>query len=622
MSLADLLQNTQKSSAPATIKPTVKTSGLSGLLSTAVPNTNSPAVTPVSLQENPKGSGFPALKTDGTPFTPVSTVDETKNLYTGNNPTASTLSVNPVAQYLKDNPRSPERAKSVTDFLNIAGKDVQDSLKDAYVRDKAAQATHASPTATPVEKATAGLSAVMGYVNAGIALSGAPAVFHAAESVPYVGAVAHTINTVFGGVGSAAGSLSGEAVDHAPLSPKTKETIKPLVQEISSLAAQIALGKGAEIAKKRVTDLSKTVTDTIKSDPVVNQGGKPTGLAGLLEQAQKPEVAIPKVDTTPQVIQDAKIKGVSQSMQEAVKTDPKTAIDKSLGEKNEYINGNSYAERQALAKDVIKPQIDKLGKLKDDEVLVFHNTPDGELKTDNYVSTNPEQMWMYADKNTIVKAVKKSDLVSTGVPEKDAFGERLYKPDGVSRTLKPAESTGEKLTSKLASGVEANAVEKKLTDTFGDLPEYNKVNMKEQADFATKLLAEDPEKARRIAMGEEVSPNHILPESVFTAVENAALKAGDVETLRDLATKSSLSTEATAMGQRIRALAERDPESPVAKIGEVQKERQKNVEKKLKGKTIKQAKKAEVENIKEHIKKTAPKKQEWADFIKEIQCGY
>lgn len=180
-------------------------------------------------------------------------------------------------------------------------------------------------------------------------------------------------------------------------------------------------------------------------------------------------------------------------------------------------------------------------------------------------------------------------------------------------------SGGETKVRGLAKGVEEKAIENKLTQSFGDLPEYQTVNMKEQASKAQDLLTKDPEKARRIAMGEELAPQDILPESLFVAVENKAVKEGDVATLKDLAQSSGLTTEATTMGQRIRTLAERDPESPVTAINEVVKAREQMAQRRL-GKETKKLHKTEVASIKEHIKRVAPTKETWADFIRSIQC--
>jgi hypothetical protein len=193
-------------------------------------------------------------------------------------------------------------------------------------------------------------------------------------------------------------------------------------------------------------------------------------------------------------------------------------------------------------------------------------------------------------------------------------------PEELMNKVKGIIGTGGTKTRGLAKGVEEKAIENKLTDTFGGLPEYQTVNMKEQAGKAQDLLTNDYEKARRIAMGEELSPSDVLPESVFVAVENKAVAEQDVATLKDLATSSGLSQEATTMGQRIRTLAERNPESPVTAINEVGKVRKEVAQKRLKTKEVNKIQKEEIKSIKEHIKKVAPTKESWSNFIRSIQC--
>jgi len=173
--------------------------------------------------------------------------------------------------------------------------------------------------------------------------------------------------------------------------------------------------------------------------------------------------------------------------------------------------------------------------------------------------------------------------------------------------------------SKLAQGVEAKAIAKKLTEGFADLPEYEKINIKDQATKARKLLEDDYPRAERIALGKELPPEGILPESVFIAVENRAIKNKDVNTLRRLATESGLSNEATLMGQRIRTLAERVEDSPTAAMAKVIKNRKEYYA--LKHKTpLDEAIKRETDKIKEDIKKSAPKKDDWLDFVNSITC--
>lgn len=184
--------------------------------------------------------------------------------------------------------------------------------------------------------------------------------------------------------------------------------------------------------------------------------------------------------------------------------------------------------------------------------------------------------------------------------------------------IEPVAGGGELKTRGLAKGVEANAIEKKLTQGFGDLPEYRTVNMEDQANRAADLINSDYERAVRIAMGEEDPPKGLLPESVFVAIEEHALKLGDVNVLRELATQSKLTGEATTMGQRIRTLGERDPNSAIGAIADVLKAREKAV--KARGKDLVKEKAKISEEIKKEIKKSYPKKETWEDFINSIKC--
>lgn len=177
--------------------------------------------------------------------------------------------------------------------------------------------------------------------------------------------------------------------------------------------------------------------------------------------------------------------------------------------------------------------------------------------------------------------------------------------------------TPEIKTSKLSSGVEQKAIEAGLTKGFEGKPEYATVDVKKQAEAALNLIAKDPERAQRIAMGNERPPEGLLPESVFTAVENEALKNGDVSTLRDLATSSSLTSEATGMGQRIRMLAERNPDSAVAQIQDVIKAREEKASKTTKD--LSEAKKTGTEEIKKEITKTHTK-ETWSSFVESLKC--
>jgi uncharacterized ParB-like nuclease family protein len=184
-----------------------------------------------------------------------------------------------------------------------------------------------------------------------------------------------------------------------------------------------------------------------------------------------------------------------------------------------------------------------------------------------------------------------------------------------ARPLKPI-GEGDAKTSKLAASVQQKAVDKKLTDSLGDLPEYNQLDMKEQSKMAVDLLAKDEAKAIRIARGLEAPPADLLPESVFVAVENKALADGNVELMRQLA-QSSRSGEATAMGQRIRALGERDPDSAVTQIRSIADARKKAIEARTKG-TVAAAVAKTSREIKANVK--TPTRMDWTNFVEGLKC--
>ena len=122
-------------------------------------------------------------------------------------------------------------------------------------------------------------------------------------------------------------------------------------------------------------------------------------------------------------------------------------------------------------------------------------------------------------------------------------------------------------------------------------------------------------------MGEEAPPANLLANMVFVAVESRAIRTGDVATLQRLASESQLSIKATAMGQEIRALGEREQLSPVKIMEDIKVAREVAYEKKT-GKSAAKATQEEVADMKQHIRKNASKRPSWEEFINEIKCGY
>ena len=152
--------------------------------------------------------------------------------------------------------------------------------------------------------------------------------------------------------------------------------------------------------------------------------------------------------------------------------------------------------------------------------------------------------------------------------------------------------------SKLAIRAEADAIEAKLTEDFGDLVEYKIMNMKEQAMLAHQLMDSDYAIAKRMAMGEIKPPGNIREATMYEAVKIRALREGDVQTAYDLATKSTVPTRLSEYGQAIKAADSRLMIDPVADMQDIIKGRKKTVRKT----TEKQA--IEIERLSKKLEET------------------
>jgi hypothetical protein len=221
----------------------------------------------------------------------------------------------------------------------------------------------------------------------------------------------------------------------------------------------------------------------------------------------------------------------------------------------------------------------------------------------------------------IIQVAKEARLEREGMTQEQAlgratedfFGSGPGEDPKARAALAAVEGTGAVRPRGLSASVQRKAVVNKLSTTLGDVPEYRSISMADQSDQAVALLESDPALARRVALGEAPAPDGLLPESVFVAVENQAIEQGDVATIRDLAT-GRLTSEATTMGQRIRALGERDPESPVAAIKEVITVRMGGA------KAVPRATEETIAAIRAQLAKSSLTREAWAKFVDSLRC--
>jgi hypothetical protein len=152
-----------------------------------------------------------------------------------------------------------------------------------------------------------------------------------------------------------------------------------------------------------------------------------------------------------------------------------------------------------------------------------------------------------------------------------------------------------------------------------DLPTYAQMDLAKIASEVETMYKNDQQRAIRIAMGDEPAPTGSYPENYFTGVRELALKNGDFETLRQL-TNTKI---AAVAAQRLRALGGQDITGydPVKAMQEIKSVREKKVSSTSR-KSIDALKSEAEQQITSEIRKQAPSKQTWKDFVEQIKCGY
>lgn len=121
----------------------------------------------------------------------------------------------------------------------------------------------------------------------------------------------------------------------------------------------------------------------------------------------------------------------------------------------------------------------------------------------------------------------------------------------------------------LARKTEQQAVSKGLTRGFDDLPTDVRANFLEQRNVANTIAKDDYDTAFNIAMGTERAPDGVEAAHFYRTIEDKALKEGDADTIRMLATKSTRPQEAREAGRAIGAYGYKDPDSPADAIRQI-----------------------------------------------------
>lgn len=204
-------------------------------------------------------------------------------------------------------------------------------------------------------------------------------------------------------------------------------------------------------------------------------------------------------------------------------------------------------------------------------------------------------------------------------------------PDTIPAPKEPTESTAPaettpstseppppNKTSGIAKSIEANAIAKGLTDKFENLAGFEGKNVKDQASKVADFITNN-EAAARDAVTTQKLPDGMSPTMFLKGMEDFAMKTGDADLLQKLAS-SPITSESSVHAQELRFAGERDPESPVDKIKDVQSTRERNVQNKNGGKSVDVLRDKVAGDVTGEIKKASARPRDWGSFISSIEC--
>ena len=179
------------------------------------------------------------------------------------------------------------------------------------------------------------------------------------------------------------------------------------------------------------------------------------------------------------------------------------------------------------------------------------------------------------------------------------------------------QGTGEAHAHGLGRDLERRAIEEGITDSLGELPEYDSLVLKDEAEKAIDFKNKDFEEAVRVAMGHAEAPEGVHPIAVLEAVKREALARGDLDLIMKLV-DSDLRKRITQAAQDLRILkGDTFDTSPVDRIQDVNEARKKQNQKAITKEAFETG-----EILKGYMEKAASSPDDAIAFIRSIECDY
>ena len=373
---------------------------------------------------------------------------------------------------------------------------------------------------------------------------------------------------------------------------------------------------GDDLVIKPTTPITKTVQPVVKEiDPLIQEAKKYKSaeqFAKILYQRTEPNSLYHGTDVqhTIDILKSGELRPSSAQLQKGETPAISFSRSRNAGIMNDWTAVKFVFDKEKIVNKFGKTKlIQEEGLAKEAEERLTKSLPINYIKRIEI----PPTLNSITDIEKVNEIKKLAQQNGTEVREQsqltDIWNKAQEKPvDKVEMKVEP-----EIKKSKLGLRVKEEAIEEGLVKQMRGLPEYETMNMKEQAKLASELINSDLEKAKRVAMGKEMPDGKLLPESVFIAMKNWAKQNKDVTFIRQLA-KSHTVEEATFMGQRIRALGETDPNDPVKIIRDISQARAK------KAKVTKKELTTEEKAIQREIKAVKKSEEDLNNFINSIIC--
>ena len=174
--------------------------------------------------------------------------------------------------------------------------------------------------------------------------------------------------------------------------------------------------------------------------------------------------------------------------------------------------------------------------------------------------------------------------------------------------------------SGVAKDIEKTAIKEGLAETgyTEELAKFENTTVKEQDDILSEVM-KDIETAKQMVRGEEALPKGLKGSALLASMIKYATKTKDGALMLDLS-KSQFATDISEGGSELSIWGHMSKNTALGKIRELQRFREKSVEKIHKVKSADKIKSKMKKDLMEKVTKEKPNKYDWTKLLDEVTC--